>query len=219
MKILVVEDEITLGEQIVDGLEQSGWVAELSTDGIDALYRATSEPWDAIVLDLGLPKLDGLTVLKGIRDENVSSPVVILSARNELTQRVEGLNAGADDYLTKPFQMVELVARLRAQLRRSTGNASPVIQVSGLSLDTRSSKVLYNGEAIDLTALEFKVLSYMMHNADKVISRSELVEHIYKQDFDRDSNTIEVFIGRIRRKIGGDVIKTVRGLGYRINAD
>ncbi len=221
MKILVVEDEITLGEQIVSGLEQSGWVAELSTDGIDALYRATSEPWDAIVLDLGLPKLDGLTVLKGIRDENVTSPVVILSARNELTQRVEGLNAGgADDYLTKPFQMVELVARLRAQLRRSTGNASPpVIQACGLSLDTRSSKVLYQGEAIDLTALEFKVLSYMMHNADKVISRSELVEHIYKQDFDRDSNTIEVFIGRIRRKIGGDVIKTVRGLGYRINAD
>ncbi|MGF1717042.1 response regulator transcription factor [Photobacterium chitinilyticum] len=219
MKILVVEDEITLGEQIVSGLEQSGWVAELSTDGIDALYRATSEPWDAIVLDLGLPKLDGLTVLKGIRDENVTSPVVILSARNELTQRVEGLNAGADDYLTKPFQMVELIARLRAQLRRSTGNASPVIQACGLSLDTRSSKVLYQGEAIDLTALEFKVLSYMMHNADKVISRSELVEHIYKQDFDRDSNTIEVFIGRIRRKIGGDVIKTVRGLGYRINAD
>lgn len=219
MKILVVEDEVTLGEQIVNGLEHSGWVAELSTDGIDALYRATSEPWDAIVLDLGLPKLDGLTVLKGIRDENVSSPVVILSARNELTQRVEGLNAGADDYLTKPFQMVELVARLRAQLRRSTGNASPVIQASGLSLDTRTSKVLYQGEAIDLTALEFKVLSYMMHNSDKVISRSELVEHIYKQDFDRDSNTIEVFIGRIRRKIGGDVIKTVRGLGYRINAD
>lgn len=219
MKILVVEDEITLGEQIVSGLEQSGWVAELSCDGIDALYRATSEPWDAIVLDLGLPKLDGLTVLKGIRDENVSCPVIILSARNELTQRVEGLNAGADDYLTKPFQMVELVARLRAQIRRSSGNASPVIQASGISLDTRTSKVLYLGQAVDLTALEFKVLSYMMHNTDKVISRSELVEHIYKQDFDRDSNTIEVFIGRIRRKIGSDVIKTVRGLGYKINAD
>ncbi|MGF1701506.1 response regulator transcription factor [Photobacterium makurazakiensis] len=219
MKILVVEDEVTLGEQIVAGLESNGWVAELSPDGIDALYRATSEPWDAIILDLGLPKLDGLTVLKGIRDENVSTPVIILSARNELTQRVEGLNAGADDYLTKPFQMVELVARLRAQLRRSTGNASPVIQVGGLSLDTRSSKVMHNGECIELTALEFKVISYMMHNADKVISRTELVEHIYKQDFDRDSNTIEVFIGRIRRKIGSDVIKTVRGLGYRINAD
>lgn len=219
MKILVVEDELALGEQIVEGLEQNGWVAELSSDGIDALYRATSEPWDGIVLDLGLPKLDGLTVLKGIRDENVSCPVIILSARNELTQRVEGLNAGADDYLTKPFQMIELLARLRAQVRRSTGNASPVIQIGGLSLDTRTSKVMHNGKSIDLTALEFKVLSYMMHNADKVISRSELVEHIYKQDFDRDSNTIEVFIGRIRRKIGGDVIKTVRGLGYRINAD
>ena len=219
MKILVVEDEQALGEQIVQGLEQSGWVAELSSDGIDALYRATSEPWDGIVLDLGLPKLDGLTVLRGIRDENVTCPVIILSARNELTQRVEGLNAGADDYLTKPFQMIELVARLRAQVRRSTGNASPVIQIGGLSLDTRTSKVMHNGESIDLTALEFKVLSYMMHNSDKVISRTELVEHIYKQDFDRDSNTIEVFIGRIRRKIGGDVIKTVRGLGYRINAN
>ena len=219
MKILVVEDEVTLGGQIVEGLEQNGWVAELSCDGIDALYRATSEPWDAIVLDLGLPKLDGLTVLKGIRDENVNTPVVILSARNELTQRVEGLNAGADDYLTKPFQMVELVARLRAQLRRASGSGSPVIQARGLSLDTRTSKVMWQGQAIDLTALEFKVLAYLMHNTDKVISRTELVEHIYKQDFDRDSNTIEVFIGRIRRKIGGDVIKTVRGLGYRINAD
>ncbi|MGF1760798.1 response regulator transcription factor [Photobacterium sagamiensis] len=219
MKILVVEDELTLGEQIVAGLEQNGWVAELSADGIDALYRATSEPWDAIVLDLGLPKLDGLTVLKSLRDENVNTPVVILSARNELTQRVDGLNAGADDYLTKPFQMVELIARLRAQLRRASGNASPVIQVSDLSLDTRTSKVTKQGQVVDLTALEFKVLSYLMHNTDKVISRSVLVEHIYKQDFDRDSNTIEVFIGRIRRKIGNDVIKTVRGLGYRINAD
>lgn len=219
MKILVVEDEPALSEQIVQGLEQTGWVAEISTDGIDALYRATSEPWDAIVLDLGLPKLDGLTVLKGIRDENVSCPVVILSARNELTQRVEGLNAGADDYLTKPFQMVELIARLRAQLRRSSGNASPVIQANGISLDTRTSKVFYQGEAVELTALEFKVLSYMMHHVNKVISRTELVEHIYKQDFDRDSNTIEVFIGRIRRKINSDVIQTVRGLGYRINAN
>ena len=219
MKILVVEDDITLGEQIVTGLEQNGWVAEHSTDGIDALYRATSEPWDGIVLDLGLPKLDGITVLKGIREENVNCPVVILSARNELTQRVDGLNAGADDYLTKPFQMVELIARVRAQLRRSTGNVSPVIKAGELSLDTRTSKVTWQDQVIDLTALEFKVLSYLMHNTDKVISRTELVEHIYKQDFDRDSNTIEVFIGRIRRKIGNDVINTVRGLGYRINAN
>ena len=218
MKILVVEDELQLCEQIVQTLEKNGWVPELSTDGIDALYRSTSEDWDAIVLDLGLPKIDGLTVLKSLRDEGINTPVIILSARSELTQRVEGLNAGADDYLTKPFDTVELVARLRAQLRRASGNASPIMQMGQLSLDTRSSKVLWQGQAVDLTALEYKVVAYFMHNPDKVISRTELVEHIYKQDFDRDSNTIEVFIGRIRKKIATDVIKTVRGLGYRLNA-
>ncbi|WP_394248590.1 response regulator transcription factor [Vibrio profundi] len=219
MKILVVEDDPRLGEQIIETLESAGWVPELSQDGIDALYRATSEEWDAIVLDLGLPKLDGLTVLKGIRDENINTPVVILSARDTLTQRVEGLNAGADDYLTKPFEMVELIARIRAQLRRASGNASPVLQIGDLSLDTRSSKVLWQGQAVSLTALEYKVVAYFMHNSDKVISRTELVEHIYKQDFDRDSNTVEVFIGRIRKKIAPKVIKTVRGLGYQLNSE
>ncbi|MFM2620478.1 response regulator transcription factor [Vibrio owensii] len=219
MKILVVEDEPRLGEQILETLENNGWVPELSQDGIDALYRATSEEWDAIVLDLGLPKLDGLTVLKGIRDENINTPVVILSARDTLSQRVEGLNAGADDYLTKPFEMVELTARLRAQLRRASGNASPVMQIGDLSLDTRSSKVLWQGQAVSLTALEYKVVAYFMHNPEKVISRTELVEHIYKQDFDRDSNTIEVFIGRIRKKVAPKIIKTVRGLGYQLNAE
>ncbi|GAB7230181.1 response regulator transcription factor [Vibrio rotiferianus] len=219
MKILVVEDEPRLGEQILETLENNGWVPELSQDGIDALYRATSEEWDAIVLDLGLPKLDGLTILKGIRDENINTPVVILSARDTLSQRVEGLNAGADDYLTKPFEMVELTARLRAQLRRASGNASPVMQIGDLSLDTRSSKVLWQGQAVSLTALEYKVVAYFMHNPEKVISRTELVEHIYKQDFDRDSNTIEVFIGRIRKKIAPKIIKTVRGLGYQLNAE
>ncbi|CAK4068168.1 response regulator transcription factor [Vibrio sp. MarTm2] len=219
MKILVVEDEPRLGEQIVEALEQNGWTPELSTDGIDALYRATSEDWEAIVLDLGLPKLDGLTVLKSIRDENINTPIIILSARDTLTQRVEGLNAGADDYQTKPFEMVELIARIRAQLRRASGNASPVIQNGNLSLDTRTSKVMWQGQAISLTALEFKVVAYFMHHPEKVISRTELVEHIYKQDFDRDSNTIEVFIGRIRKKIAPKVIKTVRGLGYQLNAE
>lgn len=219
MKVLVVEDEPRLGEQIIETLEQAGWVPELSEDGIDALYRATSEEWDMIVLDLGLPKLDGLTVLKGIRDENINTPVIILSARDTLSQRVEGLNAGADDYLTKPFEMVELIARIRAQLRRASGNASPIMQVGDLSLDTRTSKVLWQGQAISLTALEYKVVAYFIHNAEKVISRTELVEHIYKQDFDRDSNTIEVFIGRIRKKIAPNVIKTVRGLGYQLNAN
>lgn len=219
MKVLIVEDDERLGQQIMDTLEQAGWVPELSQDGIDALYRATSEVWDVIVLDLGLPKIDGLTVLKGIRDENINTPVIILSARDTLSQRVEGLNAGADDYLTKPFETVELIARIRAQLRRASGNASPVMQVGDLSLDTRTSKVLWQGQAVSLTALEYKVVAYFMHNADKVISRTELVEHIYKQDFDRDSNTIEVFIGRIRKKIAPKIIATVRGLGYRLNAD
>ncbi len=143
MKILVVEDDPRLGEQILETLDSAGWVTELAQDGIDALYRATSEDWDAIVLDLGLPKIDGLTVLKGIRDENINTPVVILSARDTLSQRVEGLNAGADDYLTKPFEMIELIARIRAQLRRASGNASPLMQVGDLSLDTRTSKVMW----------------------------------------------------------------------------
>lgn len=218
MKILVVEDERRLGEQIIEALENSDWTAELSTDGIDALYRATSEEWDVIVLDLGLPKIDGLTVLKSIRGENVNIPVVILSARSDLSQRVEGLNAGADDYLTKPFEMVELIARVHAQLRRASGNTSPVVQIGDLSLDTRASKVSWQGQAICLTALEYKVIAYFIHNSDKVISRTELIEHIYKQDFDRDSNTIEVFVGRIRKKISPNIIKTVRGLGYQLNA-
>ena len=219
MKILVVEDEPRFGQQIIETLEEADWVPELSRDGIDALYRATSEAWDAIVLDLGLPKLDGLTILKGIRDENINTPVIILSARDTLTQRVEGLNAGADDYITKPFEMVELIARIRTQLRRASGSASPILQIGDLSLDTRSSKVLWQGQAVSLTALEYKVVAYFMHNQNKVISRTELIEHIYKQDFDRDSNTVEVFIGRIRKKIAPKIIKTVRGLGYQLNAE
>ncbi|PMH46677.1 DNA-binding response regulator [Vibrio sp. 10N.286.49.B3] len=218
MKILVVEDNPQLGQQIIETLDNTGWVTELAQDGVDALYRATSEEWDAIVLDLGLPKMDGLTVLQGIRNENINTPVIILSARDTLTERVEGLNAGADDYLTKPFEMVELIARIRAQLRRAAGNTSPVMQVGELSLDTRSSKVFWQGESVSLTALEYKVIAYFMHNPEKVISRTELVEHIYKQDFDRDSNTIEVFIGRLRKKIDAKIIKTVRGLGYQLNA-
>ncbi|MGJ7093448.1 response regulator transcription factor [Vibrio hannami] len=219
MKILVVEDEPQLASQISSALDQAGWVSEISADGIDALYRATSEEWEAIILDLGLPKLDGLTVLKSLRDEGINTPVIILSARDALTQRVEGLNAGADDYLTKPFELVELIARVRAQLRRQSGQTSSVMQLGDLSLDTRASKVMWKGQSVDLTALEYKVVAYFMHNSDKVVSRTELVEHIYKQDFDRDSNTVEVFIGRIRKKISPKVIKTVRGLGYQLNVE
>jgi two-component system OmpR family response regulator len=218
MKILVVEDDQKLSEQITTALEDAGWVPEASYDGEDALYRATTEEWDCIVLDLGLPMLDGISVLNNLRDQQINTPVIILSARDTLTQRVEGLNAGADDYLTKPFELVELIARIRSQLRRASGNASPVLQVGNLSLDTRSSVVMWKDQPLNLTALEYKVIAYFMHNPDKVISRTELVEHIYKQDFDRDSNTIEVFIGRIRKKVAPDVIKTVRGLGYQLHA-
>ncbi|WP_165311578.1 response regulator transcription factor [Vibrio ziniensis] len=218
MKILVVEDDQKLNEQIATALEDAGWVPEASFDGEDALYRATTEEWDCIVLDLGLPKLDGISVLNSLRDQQINTPVIILSARDTLTQRVEGLNAGADDYLTKPFEIVELIARIRSQLRRASGNAAPILQVGNLSLDTRSSVVTWKDQPLSLTALEYKVIAYFMHNPDKVISRTELVEHIYKQDFDRDSNTIEVFIGRIRKKVAPDVIKTVRGLGYQLHA-
>ncbi|MGL4978380.1 MAG: response regulator transcription factor [Plesiomonas sp.] len=217
MKVLVVEDEQTLAAQIAEALTQHQWTVEQSHDGIDALYRATSETWDAIVLDLGLPKLDGLTVLRSLRSEGIHTPLIILSARTELHQRIDGLNAGADDYLTKPFQMAELVARLSVQRRRAAGHAASVLQIGALTLNTQTAGVTWQGKTVDLTSLEYKVLAYLMHNQGKVVSRTDLVERIYQQDFDRDSNTIEVFVGRIRRKIDSQIIQTVRGLGYRIN--
>ncbi|MGL6295935.1 MAG: response regulator transcription factor, partial [Plesiomonas sp.] len=196
MKVLVVEDEQTLAAQIAEALTQHQWTVEQSHDGIDALYRATSETWDAIVLDLGLPKLDGLTVLRSLRSEGIHTPIIILSARTELHQRIDGLNAGADDYLTKPFQMAELVARLSVQRRRAAGHAASVLQIGALTLNTQTAGVTWQGKTVDLTSLEYKVLAYLMHNQGKVVSRTDLVERIYQQDFDRDSNTIEVFIGR-----------------------
>lgn len=216
MKVLVIEDEPQIKEQICQALDEAGWVSESSHDGIDALYRATSEEWDMIVLDLGLPKLDGLTILKGIRDEGISTPIIILSARNSLSQRLDGLNAGADDYLTKPFEMAELVTRIRVLMRRSSGSASNMIKAGDLQLDTRSSKIEWKGSTLNLTALEFKVFAYFIHNQGKVIPRTELIEHIYKQDFDRDSNTIDVIIGRLRKKTSPTVVKTIRGLGYKL---
>ena len=216
MKILVVEDDLTLAGQIITAVEQAGWVAESAVDGLEAMYQVTEQSFDAVILDLGLPRLDGLSVLRSMRDQGIHLPVIILSARDTLHDRIEGLNAGADDYLCKPFQMAELIARLRAQIRRGTGQASPIITVGELALDTRTSSVYWQGQPLKLTALELKILSYMMHNPGRIISRSELVEHIYRQDFDRDSNTIEVFIRRIRQKVGHDVIETTRGLGYKL---
>lgn len=216
MKILVVEDDLSLAGQIMTAVEQAGWVAESALDGLEAVYQVTEQSFDAVILDLGLPRLDGLSVLRAMRDQGIHLPVIILSARDTLHDRIEGLNAGADDYLCKPFQMAELIARLRAQIRRGSGQTSPVITIGELALDTRTSAVYWQGQPLKLTALELKILSYMMHNSGRIISRSELIEHIYRQDFDRDSNTIEVFIRRIRQKVGHNMIETVRGLGYKL---
>ena len=289
MRLLIVEDEPTLGRQLKSTLEGAGYAVDLATDGEDGHFLGSTENYDAVVLDLGLPEIDGLTVLDRWRKEGRDTPVLVLTARDSWSDKVAGLDAGADDYLAKPFQSEELIARLRALIRRSSGNASSELiagdvrldtrsgkvtlagepvkltardswsdKVAGLDagaddylakpfqseeliarlralirrssgnasseltagdvrLDTRSGKVTLNGEPVKLTAQEYKLLSYLMHHKGKVVSRTELIEHIYDQDFDRDSNTIEVFVTRIRKKLGADVISTIRGLGYSLD--
>ena len=219
MRILIVEDEPTLGQQLKNTLEQAGYAVDLSTDGEDGHYLGSTENYDAILLDLGLPEIDGLTVLDRWRKEGKTTPVLVLTARDSWSDKVSGLDSGADDYLAKPFQMEELIARLRALIRRASGNASSELMAGPVRLDTRSGRVTHDGEPIKLTAQEYKLLAYLMHHKGKVVSRTELIEHIYDQDFDRDSNTIEVFITRIRKKLGTDIITTMRGLGYSIDED
>lgn len=214
MRILVVEDESVLLLQLKTSLVDAGYVVDTADQGEEALYLGKTEPYDAVVLDLGLPNIDGISVLEKWRSAGHKMPVLVLTARGTWSDKVAGLDAGADDYLTKPFKMEELLARLRALIRRSSGHASSEIICGPIHLDTKSSKVTVDGKAVKLTALEYKLLSYLMHHQGAVISRTELTEHIYGQDFDRDSNTIEVFINRIRKKLGVDFIKTQRGLGY-----
>ena len=216
MRILLVEDEPTLRAQIAGGLQTAGYTVDQADNGRDAHFMGDTENFDAVVLDLGLPVLDGLTVLKRWRDAGRSMPVLILTARDHWHEKVAGIDAGADDYLTKPFHMEELLARLRALIRRASGLASPVLQCGELMLDTRSQRVTLAGMTVALTSHEHKVLDYMLHRPGSVVSRTELTEHIYAQDFDRDSNTIEVFVGRLRKKLPGVSIETVRGLGYRL---
>ncbi len=216
MRLLVVEDTPELGEQLVQRLTAEAYAVDLARDGEEGQFLGETEPYDAIVLDLGLPRIDGLSVLKHWRARGITTPVLILTARGAWHEKVQGIDAGADDYLAKPFAMEELLARLRALIRRAMGHAAPVLTCGPVTLDTRSGKVAVAGEAIDLTAYEFKVLDYLMHRQGQVVSRTELTEHVYAQDFDRDSNTIEVFVGRLRRKLGNDLIATVRGLGYRL---
>lgn len=216
MRVLVVEDEPNLLRQLRTALEGAGYAVDTASDGEEAHYLGSTENYDAVLLDLGLPEVDGLTVLDRWRKEGRTAPVLVLTARDSWSDKVAGLDAGADDYLAKPFQTEELIARLRALIRRSSGNASSELNAGEVRLDTRSGRVTLAGEPVKLTAQEFKLLSYLMHHKGKVVSRTELIEHIYDQDFDRDSNTIEVFITRIRKKLGSSLISTTRGLGYSL---
>jgi two-component system OmpR family response regulator len=218
MRLLVVEDDQDLNRQLVTALEEAGYVVDSATDGEEGHFLGDTEPYDAVILDLGLPEMDGVTVLEKWRRDGRTMPVLILTARDRWSDKVAGFDAGADDYVAKPFFMEEVLARLRALLRRSTGHATSELEYGSVRVDTRSSRVTVNGRAVKLTSLEYRLLAYMMHHQGRVISRTELVEHLYDQDFDRDSNTIEVFVGRLRRKLGKDVIETVRGLGYRLAA-
>ncbi|RYY24979.1 MAG: response regulator transcription factor [Sphingomonadales bacterium] len=217
MRLLIVEDEPNLGQQLKNALEGAGYAVDLATDGEEGLYLGSNEQYDAIILDLGLPEIDGLTVLDRWRKEGKATPVLVLTARDSWSDKVAGLDAGADDYVAKPFQTEELIARLRALIRRSSGNASAELIAGDIRLDTRSGKVTKAGEPVKLTAQEYKLLSYLLHHKGKVVSRTELIDHIYDQDFDRDSNTIEVFVTRIRKKLGAEIITTIRGLGYSLD--
>lgn len=219
MRVLIVEDDETLSDQMAGQLGDMGYAVDRAHNGEDGHFLGDTEPYDAVILDLGLPQMDGVTILRKWRSEGRTMPVLILTARDSWSEKVDGLDAGADDYLTKPFIMEELLARLRALIRRTAGQASPQITVGDVQLDTRNGRVTVGGSAIKLTAQEFKLLSYMMHHEGKIVSRTELTEHIYDQDFDRDSNTIEVFVNRVRKKLGVSLIHTVRGLGYRLEWD
>lgn len=218
MRVLVVEDEGKLAAQLRDALMAAGFSTDVASDGEEARLLGGTEPYDAIVLDLGLPRQDGLSVLRHWRGRGMRTPVLILTARTDWHNKVEGLNAGADDYLGKPFVMEELIARIHALIRRSKGFAASEIICGPISLDTAAGKVSVNGQPVALTAQEFRTLSYLMHRQGRIVSQRELAEHIYDLEDERESNTIEVFVGRIRRKLGIDTIKTVRGLGYRLEA-
>jgi two-component system OmpR family response regulator len=216
MRVLVVEDDPDLSGQLAASLQREGYAVDQAGDGEEGEFMGTTETYDAIVLDLGLPRLDGLSVLRQWRAAGNVVPVLILTARDAWHEKVQGIDAGADDYLAKPFRMEELLARIRALIRRAKGQAVAELCCGPLALDTRSGRASVDGQPVPLTGHEYRVLSYLLHRKGQLVSRSELSEHVYAQDLDRDSNTIEVFIGRLRRKLGVDLIKTVRGLGYRL---
>jgi two-component system, OmpR family, response regulator len=219
VRVLVVEDEARLSQQLATALGEAGYAVDCAADGERADFLGQTERYDAVVLDLGLPKIDGLTILRRWREAGIQVPVLVLTARGSWHEKVQGIDGGADDYMAKPFRMEEVLARLRALIRRSSGQVTPELRCGALALDPRTARLTMDGVPVKLTSHEFRVLSYLMHHRGRVVPQSELTEHIYAQNFDRDSNTVEVFIARLRRKLGPAVIETVRGLGYRIQAE
>ncbi len=216
MRVLVVEDDLDVARQVSDTLRQARYIVDVAHDGEEGQYLGDTEPYDAVILDLGLPKLDGLSVLRQWRQTGRGMPVLILTARDTWREKVAGLRAGADDYLAKPFELEEMLARVEALIRRSSGHASPVLEWGELTLDVNTTRLTLAGRPIELTALEFRTLTHLMRHQGQVISKTELTEHLYDQDFDRDSNVIEVLINRLRNKLGAALIKTHRGLGYQL---
>jgi DNA-binding response OmpR family regulator len=214
MRLLLVEDEPGIAADIARSLLAAGFLVEHAQDGEEAWFKGETESYAAILLDLGLPRLDGITILKRWRAAGVKTPVLVLTARGAWTERVEGIDAGADDYLPKPFQMEELIARVRALVRRATGHASAVLEAGGVLLDTRQMKVMVGGKPVNLSPLEYRLLCFLMHNRGQVVSQSELSEHLYSEGLERDSNSLEVLVGRLRKKLKVDLIETRRGFGY-----
>lgn len=219
MRVLIVEDEERIAVDIAEAVNAGGFVAETVADGEEAWFRGGTENYAAIVLDLGLPKLDGITVLKRWRQEGVATPVMVLTARGSWSDRVDGIDAGADDYLPKPFRMEELLARLRALVRRASGRAQPSISVANVILDPRTRQVSVDGIPVNLTPLEFRLVNYLFHHRGRVVSQTELSENLYSHDSERDSNAIEALVGRLRKKLKTDVIETRRGFGYVVPAE
>lgn len=223
MRVLVVEDEKTLADLIKSGLEDEGYSADTAYDGEDGLFFAENEPFDIIILDIMLPKINGLEILKTLREKGIKTPVLMLTAKSEVDDKVAGLNGGADDYLTKPFSFDELLARIKAVLRRHFNEASNTINIADLSINLSTHEVVRGAETIKLTAKEYMLLEYLSLNKNKLLSRSDIIEHIYNYDFDLDSNVVDVMITRLRRKIDKDfdkkLIYTVRGAGYMVKEE
>ena len=217
MRVLVVEDEGRLARELTRALADAGYAVDAAADGTRADFLMRTEKFDVTVLDLGLPGIDGMTLLRRWRDAGIAVPVLVLTARGSWHEKVQGIDGGADDYVAKPFRIEEVLARVRALIRRASGQVTPELRCGDIALDPRSARVTIGGRPVRLTSHEFRVLAYLMHHRGRIVSQSELTEHIYAQDFERESNTVEVFIARLRRKLGAASIETVRGLGYRID--